>query len=133
MLVQVAIAVVFATGLFLAGLGVAALLQPQLARNLLGGFAGSAFKHYVELAVRAVVGIAFITAAQRLPGPVLFQVAGWVLLATTVVLAALPWQQHRRFARWSVPKAMAYLPVIGIASLVLGGAVLASAYAASAA
>lgn len=133
MLVQVALAVVFASGLFLAGLGAVSLLQPRLARQFLGGFAGSAAKHYVELGLRGVVGLAFIAASQRLPGALLFQAAGWVLVATTVALAAVPWRRHQQFARWSVPKAMAYLPLIGVSSLVLGGAVLASAYAAIAA
>jgi hypothetical protein len=124
---------VFASGLFLASLGLASLLQPRLAKQFLGGFAGSAAGHYIELVIRGVVGLGFIVAAQRLQSGVLFQAAGWVLVVTTVALAAVPWRRHQEFARWSVPKAMAYLPLIGVISLLLGGVVLASAYAAIAA
>lgn len=45
---------------------------------------------------------------------------GWLLVATSVALALVPWRFGQRFAAWSVPKAMQYLPIIAFASLAGG-------------
>jgi hypothetical protein len=56
-----------------------------------------------------------------------FVAFGWVLLATTAVLLLVPWRWHQRFAQLSVPKAVRYLPLIAIASLLLGSFVVFAA------
>jgi hypothetical protein len=49
------------------------------------------------------------------------------------VMALVPWRVHDRFAKAAVPKALRYLPLIGVASLALGGLLLWSLLTASAA
>lgn len=49
---------------------------------------------------------------------------GWILIATTTVMALIPWDVHRRFAEASVPKALRFLPMIGVASLSVGSLLL---------
>lgn len=127
------IALVASAGLFLAALGGVALVAPPLASRFLLGFASSPGKHYAELGVRLLLGCAFLVAAPRTMWPVALSLFGWVLLATTAVLLLVPWRWHHRFARWAVPEALRFLPLVGAASLVLGALILWAAVDACAA
>ena len=49
-----------------------------------------------------------------------------IILGTTAVLLLVPWRWHRRFASKAVPRALPYLRLIALASLVSGAAVLAA-------
>lgn len=118
------IALVTAAGLFLVALGAASLLAPARASRFLSGFARSPATHYAELAIRFVVGGAFLLAAQRALWPSAFALFGWVLLGTTGMLLLIPWRWHARFARRAVPSALRFLPLVGVSSLLLGGLVL---------
>ena len=133
MLFAVAHAIVVAFGIFLVGLALAALLTPARARGFLSGFATTPNKHYLEMAVRLVVGAAVLATASRMPFPLPFMVFGWVLVLSTLVLSLMPWRWHNRFAQRAVPQALKYLPLIAIASFATGVAVLASANSTSAA
>lgn len=113
-------------GLYLIGLGLMALLNPDRAAAFFNGFARSASVHYVELALRFVAGGAFLVAAPRLLFSDAFVVVGWTLLVTTIALAVIPWRWHRRFAERGVPYAVRNLPVVAIASCLMGTAVLVS-------
>ena len=53
--------------------------------------------------------------------------------ANTAVMALVPWRVHDRFARSAVPKALGFLPLIGISSLLIGAALLWAMAARSAA
>jgi hypothetical protein len=116
--------VVVIAGIYLVFLGVACLAAPAGARRFLLGFAGSAWKHYAELCTRLLLGAAFLLAAPRMAAPGAFTLFGWLLLGTTVGLLLLPWRWHHRFARWAVPEALRFLPLVGAASLVFGALVL---------
>lgn len=120
----VALSIVAAAGLFLLVLGTASLFAPSVAGRFLFGFAGSPAKHYAELAVRLLVGGALLVAAPGLPFAGAFTLFGWVLLATTAGLLLIPWRWHHRFAQRTVPKALRFLPLIGVSSVVLGGSML---------
>jgi hypothetical protein len=117
-------AVVTVTGLFFLLLGGASLLTPARVRGFLVGFAGSRAKHYAELALRLIVGGAFVILAPRVPFSSGFGLFGWVLLGTTAVLLLIPWRWHHRFAQRAVPEALRFLPLVGISSLALGALVL---------
>lgn len=114
--------VLAAAGYFL-GLGYVALVAPRHASAFLMGFATSWQTHLFELGVRAVIGLSFLGAASHAALPGLFRGFGWVLLVTTAGLAFVPWQQHRRFAEHHVPRALQYLPLIGVASLLIGAGI----------
>ena len=125
------LAIVALAGLYLIALGAVSLASPQLARRFLSAFASSRLKHFVELAIRLVIGVALITAAPQLPWPLAFEVPGWLLVATTAALLFVPWRAHQRFARVSVARAVDYLTLIGTASLLAGMAIMASVWTAS--
>lgn len=114
--------VLAAAGYFLA-LGCVALVAPRRASAFLMGFATSWPTHLLELGVRAAIGLGFLGAASPAAFPELFRGFGWLLLVTTAGLAFVPWQQHRRFAEHHVPRALQYLPLIGVASLLIGSTI----------
>lgn len=124
MMSAVAVAVVAAAGVFLAILGVAALVRPRWVARFLLGFAASGARHGLELACRVAVGAALIRAAPGMAGAAVIAAAGWILLGTTAVLLCVPWRVHRAFAQRTVPRALAFLPAIGVASIAAGAGLL---------
>ncbi len=133
MLLVAAKTILVVVAIFFLLLGLIALIRPSIAGRFLLGFAGSALKHYVELGVRFVVGGAMLVVAPHSTYSVALTVFGWLLIVTTAVMAVVPWRVHRRFAETAVPKALRFLPMIGVSSLVLGGLLLWSTFTASAA
>lgn len=129
MLSVVVQAIVAAVALFFLALGTVALARPGKARSFLLGFAGSASKHYAELGARLVAGGAMLAFASRSGHPTALTAFGWLLVATTAVMAVIPWRIHRRFAEAAVPRALCFLPMIGIASLAIGALLLWSVLA----
>lgn len=121
-------AIVIAAAIFFLLLGAFAFVWPGQVRRFLLGFAGSARKHYAKLATRLVIGGAMLLFAPRTSFPMLLAAFGWLLVATTAVMALVPWRLHRRFAEATVPKALRFLPLLGVCSLVIGGLLLASAW-----
>jgi hypothetical protein len=96
------------------------------AARFLEAHASTARAHFFELAVRLVVGFAFVGAASSMSGSALYDAFGRVLVGTTVVLAVIPWRLHKRFAEWSVPQATRRMWLIGIAAGVGGAVILVS-------
>ena len=117
-------AVVLLAGLFLACLGGASLAAPASARRFLLGFATSPALHYLEQALRLIVGGAFVLHAPAMRFSLVFTVFGWVMVLTTAMLVLVPWRWHRHFAQQAVPQALRFLPLLGLASLGLSGLVL---------
>jgi uncharacterized protein YjeT (DUF2065 family) len=116
--------ILIAAAIFFLSLGSIALVRPARARVFLLGFAASALKHYVELSARLVVGGAMLLFAPRSSTPMALTAFGWLIIGTTAVMAVVPWRIHRRFAEAAVPLALRFLPMIGIASLAIGGLLL---------
>jgi len=119
-------AVVLLFSLFLIGLGGMSLLAPAKAKAFLLGFATSAFTHYLEMALRLIIGASILFQARHLMYPGAFTIFGWMLVGTSAVLLLLPWKWHRRFAENAVPQALKYLPFVGVMSLALGTVLLIS-------
>jgi hypothetical protein len=124
MIEWIAKGVLLAAGLYLVGLGLALLARPASASRFLMGHATSAPLHYLEVGVRIGVGLAFVHNAPAMPAPGIFGVVGWVLVGTSAGLMLVPWQWHRRLAERSVPQALRFTPLLGLASVLMGGGVL---------
>lgn len=123
-----ALVIVFAAGLFLVALGGASLLVPSNASRFLLGFAGSPSKHFTELALRLLIGGAFVLHAPQMLFPFAFRLFGCVLLATTAGLLLIPWRWHHSFARRMVPEALRFLPLLGFSSVAFGGLILLAVF-----
>lgn len=119
-------AVIVAAGIYLAVVGVGCFVRPQTAAKFLLGFARSAFLHYLELAIRVLVGASLVHKASVLPYPPISNVFGWVLIVTSVVMFVVPWRWHRQFAQQAVPYALRYINLLGVSSIALGVALVAA-------
>lgn len=128
-----ALIVVVLAGLYFCVLAAAALVRPALASRFLLGFAGSPRAHYTELAIRLLVGWSLVIHAPHMPYAGAFSLFGWILLVTTACLLAMPWRWHHRFAQQTVPRAVRHIGLIGLASLALGGSLLAAVFRGTAA
>jgi hypothetical protein len=115
-----ALMVVVLTATYFLSLGVLALARPEIVKVFLRAHAGSRSAHFAELAIRILVGIAFLASSARLMLPALFDWFGWTLIATSILLLVLPWHLHRRFAGWSVPQATRNMKLFAAGSLVCG-------------
>ena len=120
MLLIAAQATLLLVALYFLVLGAVSLVMPSRASSFLLGFATTSRKHYIELIARFLVGLALLTTAPRSSNSTALLAFGWLLLVTTGVMALVPWRTHQRFAQASVPRALRFLPLIGIASLAFG-------------
>jgi len=120
MIITLAALLVLLTGLYLVALSAFSLIYPARAVCFLEAFASSAFTHLLELSLRLTVGVAFLLYAPYMRFTGIFRIFGWVLIATTIGLFAIPWRWHHRFAQWAVPFATRRLGMFAIGSLTLG-------------
>jgi hypothetical protein len=111
---------VWSAASYLVVLGVMLLLRPAQGRRFLAGFAQTASAHYLELGLRILIGAALITHAPSMAASSLFVLLGWVLIATSVGLALMPWRWHARIAQRSVTMATHFSALLGFASISLG-------------
>jgi uncharacterized protein YjeT (DUF2065 family) len=116
--------IVLMAGTYLVGLGAMAFLAPARAASFLLGFATSARAHFIELALRGLVGGALVWHASQMRFGSAFALAGWLLVITTAGLLVVPWRWHRSFAQRAVPHVTGHLRLLGLASLLMGGLVL---------
>ncbi len=121
--------IVLLTGAYLVALGVLGVVRPAMAAGFFGGFAQTPLRHGVEILVRVIIGAALLHSARTMQFSAAFSAGGWILVITSTMLACVPWQVHRRFARAAVPLAMRYLPWLAAGS-VLGGAFILWAWTA---
>ena len=94
-------------GLYLIGFAVVLLLLPARATRFLGGFASSAFTHYLELILSLIAGGAILLFAPHMLFSDFFVIFAWILVVTTVGLFAVSWRWHQRFAQWGFPTQLA--------------------------
>ena len=120
----VAKAIVGVAAVFFLVLGAIALVRPPIARGFLLGFASNALKHYAEILARALVGGSLLLIARDSAYSTALSAFGWLLIVTTAFMALVPWRVHQRFTQSAVPKALRFLPLIGITSLVIGALLL---------
>ena len=120
----VAKAIVGVAAVFFLVLGAIALVRPPIARGFLLGFASNALKHYAELLARVLVGGSLLLIARDSAYSTALSAFGWLLIVTTAFMALVPWRVHQRFTQSAVPKALRFLPLMGITSLVIGALLL---------
>lgn len=125
-MVLVAQIVVAVAALYLLALSGTAMVRPARAKRFLEAHASTARLHALELALRLVVGLAFVRAAPTMRGAEVVALGGWILVATTLGLAVTPWRVHRRFATWSVPMATRSMALVAIGALLGGVAIVAA-------
>ena len=124
MLNLLTLSIVNLTAIYFLLFALIALLKPEKASNFLLGFASSPSLHYIELLIRALVGAAFVVQAKQMLITSVFSAFGWVLIGSTAALVLIPWHWHQKFSTWAVPKALPYLKLIALVSLLIAGFII---------
>ena len=102
------------------------LTKPSLAKRILNAFAATFQLHFLEMAVRIIIGAAMIFYAGNMKFPVFFHIFGIILIVTSIIMLFVPWRYHQRFARFVLRPLIQNVWVFGILSLPLGLFVLYS-------
>ena len=95
--------VVAVFGCFLIALSGVIFIKPALAERFFKLFASSERAHYTDQALRLLIGASMIVVAPAVWRADLFQLIGWAIVVTAVVLILLPWRWHHRFGQWAIP------------------------------
>jgi hypothetical protein len=124
----VALAGVLCLALVMAGAGLFALIGPAGARAMIGRFATSQKINMLEQLWRSLAGLALILRAPASLTPEVFQLAGWVIVATAAILLVIPLKWHAAYATWwSANLPLPAVRLAGVASLALAAGLAWSA------
>lgn len=104
---------------YLVGLGGTALVRPARAYSFLSAFAQTSRANLAEAICRSTAGVGANLAAPVLPQPILWTVGGSFLVVTAAAMLLFP-AAHRHIAARSVPAIHRFMPLVGVASLMLG-------------
>lgn len=115
-----AVAVVFGFGAFLLTLTILLVFVPERATGFFHKFATSAFTHFLEMFLRILVGASLVICSQRMQFAIIFYVFGWMLIATSAVLALLPWRWHNKFANLVLPPILKFPKLLAIQTAAMG-------------
>jgi hypothetical protein len=106
-------------GIFLIGLAVTGAFLPLKAGRFLEMFASSQRAHLLEQFLRLVVGAALIIFASEMWFSDLFNIFGWVIVVTTIILLLLPWRLHQRFSELTIPQVKRHLKLFALGAFAL--------------
>ncbi len=125
----VAAIVVVAFGLFLIALTGVAFAKPVIVERFLIRFASSARTHYVEQAVRLLIGAALVVLSPVMWQPKMFWLVGWAIVASSAALMCAPWQWHHRFAERLLPIVVRHLRLCAAGPFAFGALLLYGVFA----
>jgi hypothetical protein len=89
-----------AAGLWLIGTGAFMAFRPERALHVLSLTASSRTINNVEQGLRLAAGVALILRAPASKLPQAFEVAGWFIVLSSLVLLVLPLRWHAAYACW---------------------------------
>ncbi|ALE17585.1 hypothetical protein AMC99_02310 [Altererythrobacter epoxidivorans] len=96
--------------------------SPETARRSLAAMGSTPAIQFGEHIPRAIVGIALILRAAQSKAPLLFEIGGWFILASSILILLAPRKWHNAYAVWWAERipAIAFrllsLPTIGAAA-----------------
>ena len=101
----IALIVVIAAGLWLVGVAFLMALRPryclQLSETMRASLAQSNWRvQFIEQGLRVLAGAALIVRTPASKVPLLFEVAGWILMVTSLLIMAAPIRWHGTYGAW---------------------------------
>jgi hypothetical protein len=116
--------VVVSCGLFLIGLTVVVFAKPALAERFFMAFASSARTHYVEQALRVLIGASLVVLSPTMWQTNMFRLMGWAIVVSSVGLILIPWRWHHRFGEWVLPMIVRHMRLYAVGLFVFGALLL---------
>lgn len=95
-----ALLIVLAGAAWLALVALVCLLRPERAQQSLAAMGSSWRWQLGEHVPRAIVGFAMVLHAPPSKAPQLLEVGGWFLVASSILILAVPMRWHNRYAVW---------------------------------
>ena len=125
----IALVIVAAAGLWLMGVALLMALRPDLGLHLFTKMSANLQAtdlrlQFIEQGLRVLAGVALIVRAPAAKLPLAFEVFGWLLVVSSIVILAAPVRWHGAYGAWwaerLTPLVIRILsPVPGIAGAVL--------------
>lgn len=100
MIALAALAVVLLGAAWLVFVAAVCAMRPDAARDGLARMGANWRMQFGEHVPRAVVGAALILRAAHSKAPLLFEVGGWFILASSILILLLPMRWHHAYAVW---------------------------------
>lgn len=103
----IALIVVGGAGLWLVGVAFLMALRPRYCLHLFEKMSASLERsnwrlQFTEQGLRVLAGVALIVRAPASKLPLVFEVAGWLLVATSLLIMVAPIRWHGAYGRWWV-------------------------------
>jgi hypothetical protein len=101
----IALVLVAAVGLWLVGVALLMALAPRYCLHLFEKMSASLERsswrlQFTEQGLRVLAGVALIVRAPASKLPLAFEIAGWVLVATSLVIMVSPIRWHGAYGAW---------------------------------
>jgi hypothetical protein len=116
--------VVVACGIFLIALTGVVFARPALAERFFTSFASSARTHYVEQALRLLIGASLVVLSPAMWQTNMFRLVGWAIVVSSAALMLIPWQWHHRFAEWVLPMIVRHMKLYAVGLFAFGTVLL---------
>lgn len=97
---QLALAGTAAAGLWLIGVGALMALLPDTALRVLRLTASTRTINNSEQGLRLIAGLAFLLRSPASKLPQVFEIVGWFIILSSLVLLVLPLRWHSAYAIW---------------------------------
>ena len=114
--------------LFLMVMGILCFIRPIPIQHFFDLFAATKKAHFIEQTIRLMVGLSLIHFATVMNYTGLFQLFGWLIVITSLLLILLPWQWHHQFAIRVIPKVKRHLKIYGLLSMLLSVLILSGSF-----
>jgi hypothetical protein len=87
-------------------------------------FASSARTHFVEQALRLLVGTSLIVLSPAMWQANVFRLIGWAIVVSSAALILVPWQWHHRLGERILPMIVRHLRLYAIGMFAFGAFLL---------
>jgi hypothetical protein len=121
--------VVVACGIFLIGLTGVVFVRPTLAERFFMAFASSARTHYLEQALRLLVGSSLVVLSPAMWQTNLFRLVGWAIVVSSIGLILIPWRWHHRLGIWVLPVIARHMKLYAVGLFAFGALLLYGVFA----
>ncbi len=117
--------IVIAFGVFLILVGFLMLFNPKKARATIAKAGSTNFINYGEITIRLIISIALILYADFCRYPEIFEILGWFMFITSLILYLVPRKIHHSFSsKAATTLKPIYLRLLFPFSMLFGGFIL---------
>lgn len=130
----IALIVVAAAGLWLVGVAFLMAVRPHYCLRLFEKMSAKLERsnwrlQFTEQGLRVLAGVSMIVRAPASKLPLLFEVAGWLLIATSLLIMVAPIRWHGAYGRWWVGRiAPLAVRVLSVAPAMAGAGLIYAAF-----